>query len=137
MLSWPGLIVAAFAAACFVGTATPQTPRPSDPLAAAPRELKGLAAWQVLAGNTIVGTVEGRAFAEFYDRDGTVKLRVAGKLAVGRWTVNGDQVCFEYPGDPRECLRPVVVDGSEVTWFNAQGGIDNRGTLRPGNPENL
>ncbi len=133
--------VLAVAVAVSLSAPSAQAPRspaqPAEPPAAEVRELAGIAAWQKLVGNTIVGAVEGRSFAEFYGRDGTVKLRVAGKVATGRWTVDGEMVCFEYPGDPRECLRPMLVDGSDVTWLNPQGGIDNRGTLKPGNPENL
>lgn len=110
---------------------------PADQPRVEVRELSGAAAWEKLVGNTIVGTVEGRRFAEFYGRDGTVKLRVAGKVAVGKWSVEADNVCFEYPGDPRECLKPTLGEGGDVTWLNGQGGIDNRGTLKPGNAENL
>lgn len=111
---------------------------PSDPPANAERgELSGRVAWEKLQGNTLVGTVDGKPFAEFYGRDGVVKFRIDGKVTVGRWQLDQDLVCFEYPGDPRECLRLTLIDGSTVVWTDHKGVIDTRGTMKPGNDQNL
>ena len=49
-----------------------------------PKQLTGLAAWEKVVGNSVTGMVEGRAFAEYYAKDGTVKFRIDGKTSVGR-----------------------------------------------------
>ena len=114
------------------------TTAPAAPPAASDKlTVTGLAAWEKIVGNTLVGTVEGRAFAEFYAKDGTVKFRIDGKLAVGRWVVTGEQICFDYPGDPRECFIPTLVDGANLTWSDGKGMVDTQGTLKPGNSEEL
>jgi hypothetical protein len=118
--------------------AAPSAVTPSEPPAMSdPKQLTGLAAWEKVVGNSISGMVEGRAFAEYYSKDGTVKFRIDGKTSTGRWLVDGDGICFEYPGDPRECFRLTLSDGKEVIWTDGKGVIDTRGTLAEGNAENL
>lgn len=113
-------------------------PAPSDPPAiSAKQDVSGRAAWEKVVGNTIVGTVDGKPFVEFYARDGVLKFRFEGKLSVGRWQLDGELVCFEYPGDPKECFQLTLTDGTNVTWTDNKGVIDTRGTLAQGNSENL
>src|SRR5262245_47473870 len=68
---WPGVLVLA-AAVAHAQTQSPGTAaKPADPPAASDQqELTGRAAWAKVVGNTLVGTVEGRPFAEYYGRDG-------------------------------------------------------------------
>jgi hypothetical protein len=132
-------LVAGSATAMAQGTpAQPSAVTPSEPPAMSdPKQLTGLAAWEKVVGNSITGMVEGRSFTEYYAKDGTVKFRIDGKTSVGRWLVDGDGICFEYPGDPRECFRLTLSDGKDVVWTDGKGVIDNRGTLAEGNAENL
>jgi hypothetical protein len=138
LVIWSVLVLAA--SVCSYAQTPVQTPAttPADPPAASDKaNLTGLAAWDKVVGNTLVGMVEGRAFVEYYGKDGVSKFRIDGKVSVGRWQIQDDQVCFEYPGDPKECFRLTLTDGVNVTWSDGKGLIDTRGTLSQGNPENL
>jgi len=73
------------------------TPAPAPaptPVPAPAAKVTGIAAWSQLIGNTVAGKIDGKDYAEFYLADGTVKTMEDSVLTTGKWSVEGDQVCF-------------------------------------------
>ena len=57
------------------------------------------------------------------------------ELTKGKWTLEGEKVCFKYPDEDKEC-HTVSRTGDEVTLTNAKGkGL--RLKVLQGNPKNL
>ncbi|MGQ0565149.1 MAG: hypothetical protein ACT4OK_08760 [Gemmobacter sp.] len=85
-----------------------------------------------IGGNTVQGSMlDSGAYTEFYAGDGTIK----GSGYQGKWTVEGDTMCFAYGTDPAACWN-VRLDGDKVTWV--QDGADKGdGTIVAGNPNNF
>ena len=81
-----------------------------------------------ISGNTVQGSMsESGAYTEFYAADGTIK----GADYSGKWTVEGDKMCFSYDDAP-DCWN-VRINGNSVTWV--QDGEDGgTGTIVTGNP---
>jgi hypothetical protein len=73
--------------------------------------------------------VESGAYTEFYAADGTIK----GDGYTGTWTVEGDQMCFNY-GEGASCWS-ARLSGETVTWVK-DGKDDGTGTLIAGNVNN-
>jgi hypothetical protein len=66
-----------------------------------------------IAGNTVQGNMDASGpYAEFYAPDGTIK----GQDYTGRWSVEGDAMCFVYPDTPKECWN-VQINGDQVRWI--------------------
>lgn len=127
----------ALAAALFVATTPSLAQTQAAPPAADPAvELTGLAAWQLVVGNSVRGTVDGRSFVEHYGKDGSARIKVENRLMIGRWQVEGEEICFVYPGDPKECYQ-LKLRGTAVNWVDSKGLIDTSGELVEGNPDNL
>jgi hypothetical protein len=108
-----------------------QTPAPSSPAG----KVTGMAAWSQLVGNTVAGKIGGKDYAEFYQPDGTVRTMEDNELTTGKWSVEGDQVCFVYPKEGRSCFA-VEVAGDDVT-FTEKSGAGIRLKILKGNPKNL
>jgi hypothetical protein len=113
------------------------TPPPTPPAQSAPaaEKLTGMAAWNVLVGNTVVGTVEGKELVDYYLSDGTVKSKVDNELVVGKWALEGDKICFTYPTEPKECYAMEVT--GETATFTAPTGAGIRAQIFKGNARNL
>lgn len=67
------------------------------------------------------------AYAEFYAADGTIK----GKDYAGKWSIDGDMMCFEYQDTPKDCYG-VEVAGDQVRWLK-DGKSTGTGTIVKGN----
>lgn len=81
-----------------------------------------------VSGNTVQGNMDSSgAYAEFYAADGTIK----GKDYTGRWSVEGDAMCFEYQGTPKDCWN-VEISGDQVRWLKSGASLGT-GTILPGN----
>jgi hypothetical protein len=86
----------------------------------------------IIAGNTVQGTMEGTGtYAEFYQRDGTVK----GPGYTGLWAIEGDSICLQYGSDPKACWE-AAKDGESIQWLR-DGAVDGVGMVAPGNPNNF
>ena len=84
-----------------------------------------------ISGNTVQGNMlDAGAYTEFYAEDGTIK----GDGYTGKWTVEGDAMCFDY-GEGASCWG-VRLSGDQVTWIK-DGAEDGTGTLIDGNPNNF
>jgi hypothetical protein len=85
----------------------------------------------LVAGNTVQGAMEATGgFTEFYAEDGTIK----GDGYAGVWSIEGDNMCFQYGSDPAGCWS-VAKEGDQVQWLK-DGKIDGTGTVLSGNPNN-
>jgi len=112
----------------FGGTAVAQTP--------APQKLTGFAAWSKVMGNTVTGKVDGKDLVEYYTNDGVAKhLEGGSKISTGKWVLEGNNVCFTYPGAGKECYVIEVVDDIATYTSKTHGGF--RVTIVPGNPNKL
>jgi hypothetical protein len=82
-----------------------------------------------VAGNTVMGSMSASgAYTEFYATDGTIR----SADYAGRWTVEGDTMCFAYGEDPATCWS-VSLAGDQVSWL-VGGVVEGSGTIVPGNP---
>ena len=89
---------------------------------------KGDAITAAISGNTVQGSmVSSGVYAEFYGADGVIK----GKDYAGKWSVEGDTMCFSY-GEAATCYG-VRISGDQVTWV-IDGKDDGVGTIVTGNP---
>ncbi|MFM9842739.1 MAG: hypothetical protein ACKVOI_07195 [Dongiaceae bacterium] len=86
----------------------------------------------LVSGNTVQGSMEATGiYTEFYAADGTIK----GKDYAGVWSIDGDNMCFQYGSDPAACWQ-VAKEGDQVQWVK-DGKIDGTGTIVMGNPNNF
>ncbi len=98
-----------------------------------PLHAEGLATAKDLRAAIIGNTVEGSmmasgGYAEFYAPDGSIH----GKDYDGRWSFDGDRMCFAYGEDPPACWG-AEISGGKVVWMGASGE-EGSGTIRAGNP---
>lgn len=86
----------------------------------------------LVSGNTVQGDMQATGvYTEFYADDGTIK----GKDYTGVWSIDGDNMCFQYGSDPASCWQ-VAKEGEQVQWVK-DGKVDGTGTVVPGNPNNF
>lgn len=105
------------------------------PAAAGSKTLTAGEAWLSIVGNTLTGKVDGEVVYEYYRKDGTLTLMEGSELTKGKWTLEGEMVCFKYPDEDKDC-NTVSRTGDEVTLTGAKGkGL--RLKLLQGNPKNL
>ncbi len=82
-----------------------------------------------IAGNTVIGSMSASgAYTEYYAPDGTIR----SADYAGRWTVEGDAMCFAYGEDPATCWG-VQLAGDQVSWV-VNGVTEGSGTIVAGNP---
>ncbi|MDI1284527.1 MAG: hypothetical protein PSV46_09030 [Reyranella sp.] len=115
----------------------PSTPQAATapPVAGEAKPMTGGEAWLSIVGNTLTGKIDGEVFFEFYRKDGTLTLMNGSDLTKGKWTIEGEKVCFKYPDDDKECFT-VSRKGDEIT-LGGDKGKGLRLTLLPGNPKDL
>jgi hypothetical protein len=138
----PLLAIAVFGLAAATGARadSPTFAQATPPAQPAPQpapatKLTGMAAWSALVGNTVVGKLEGKDFADYYLPDGTVKSMVESQIVTGRWSLEGDRICFAYPDEPRECYGMEVT--GETATFTDRSGTGIRVQILKGNAKNL
>jgi hypothetical protein len=126
----------AFVAACFslltLGPALAQEP-PSPP---GESKLIGRAAIDKLIGNTMSGTAQGSPYFAFYDKDGTVRMQIGGDLQSGKWTIDGDDLCEEFPDDEDETCYHLELEGNSGVMTD-EDGTAYKIEIIPGNPKKL
>ena len=111
-------------------TATPPAPSPSA------ARLTGAAAWQQLVGNTVVAQARGGGYTEYYAADGGVIHLDKDGRAKGRWALEGDKVCFDFPEeDDRSCVS-VEIEGNKGAFVDEDAERDVF-ELLPGNAKAL
>ena len=97
--------------------------------------LNGAEAWLSVVGNTLTGTIDGELMFEHYRKDGSLTLLQGSDVTTGRWTVEGEKVCFKYPDEDKECYS-IQRSGEDVTLVGS-AGKGFRLTVLAGNPKNL
>jgi hypothetical protein len=108
-----------------------QAPSPS-----ALAKLTGHAAIERLIGNTMTGTADGEPYFAFYDKDGTVKMQRGGDVSTGKWSIDGDDLCEEYPDDEDETCYKLELDGDSGVMTD-EDGTAYKIEIIPGNPKKL
>ncbi|MCA0304838.1 MAG: hypothetical protein LCH95_20725, partial [Proteobacteria bacterium] len=93
---------------------------PTGDSAAAGKTLTGGEAWLTIVGNTITGRVDGEEIFEHYRKDGTLALMEGSAITKGKWSLEGERICFKYPDEDKDC-QSVSRTGDEVT-FARKGG---------------
>jgi hypothetical protein len=87
---------------------------------------------KAVAGNTIEGSMQASGrYTEFYSKDG----KVLGKDYTALWRIEGDNMCWIYKGQPKDCWQ-ASIKGASVQWVKnnkAQGS----GTIVKGNTNNF
>jgi hypothetical protein len=105
------------------------------PPAAGDKTLSGAEAWMTLIGNTVTGKLDGEVIFEYYRKDGTLSLLEGNDITKGKWTLEGEKVCFKYPDEDKDC-QTLSRTGDDVT-FMRKGGKGYRLKVVEGNPKNL
>lgn len=109
--------------------ATPET-------SPAAQKVVGVAAWNLVVGNSITGKEDGETLVEYYASDGTAKSMLGNEISTGKWALVGETICFQYPDDKEmECYKLEVM-GNTVT-FTDQKGTGTRYEILKGNPKGL
>lgn len=81
-----------------------------------------------IADSTVQGNMDASGpYAEYYAPDGTIR----GNGYAGRWSVEGDAMCFAYQGTPKQCWN-VEINGDQVRWIK-DGASQGTGTIVRGN----
>jgi hypothetical protein len=148
----PGAASAGAATGGGSATATPDTGTKAAPSGKAPKgsrqaskidtddeptgkTLTGGEAWMSIVGNTLTGKVDGNLIFEYYRKDGTLALEEDDEISKGKWSLEGEKVCFKYPDEDKDCLSLRRV-GNEVTFFRGKEKV-YRLKLLEGNPKNF
>lgn len=106
-------------------TAPPATDKP----------MTGAEAWLTLIGNTVTGKIDGEVIFEYYRKDGTLALMEGNEITKGKWSLEGERVCFKYPDEDKDC-QTISRTGDEVT-FKRKDKSGYKLKVLAGNPKNL
>jgi hypothetical protein len=74
---------------------------------------------------------DGMAYSEFYGADGTIK----GKDYTGKWTVEGNEMCFVYGTDPKKSCYGIQKTADGIAWIE-DGKSEGTGVVTQGNVRN-
>lgn len=119
------------------GGVAPSTGGQSAAAAAPPADktMTGAEAWLTIIGNTVTGKIDGEEVFEHYRKDGTLTLMEGSSLTKGKWSLEGERVCFKYPDEDKDC-QTISRTGDEVT-FKRKDKSGYRLKVLQGNPKNL
>lgn len=119
------------------GGVAPSTGGQSAAAAAPPADktMTGAEAWLTIIGNTVTGKIDGEEIFEHYRKDGTLTLMEGSSLTKGKWSLEGERVCFKYPDEDKDC-QTISRTGDEVT-FKRKDKSGYRLKVLQGNPKNL
>ena len=86
----------------------------------------------LIAGNT----VKGPYYTEFFDADGSVRGIEQGQKYAGKWRIDSDRLCVDFPDhDYTNCAWVARQSGNDYAFMDGQ--FTNTRTVLAGNPENL
>ncbi|GEP62147.1 hypothetical protein [Reyranella soli] len=119
------------------GGVAPSTGGQSAAAAAPPADktMTGAEAWLTIIGNTVTGKVDGEVIFEHYRKDGTLALLEGSEITKGKWSLEGERVCFKYPDEDKDC-QTITRTGDEVT-FKRKDKSGYKLKVLQGNPKNL
>lgn len=99
--------------------------------APAPAASDNSALAQALRGNTLIGNLEASGpFEEYYDSSGAIH----GADYTGTWTLQGDNLCLGYDGNPPSCWT-LQLDGDTLLWRSTSGALEGQARIVIGNPK--
>ena len=134
-VDYAGTRAGAASGAAASAATSPQAAATPSAAAGDAKTLTGGEAWLSIVGNTLTGKSDGEVFFEFYRKDGTLTLMEGSDLTKGKWTIEGEKVCFKYPDEDKDCFT--VSRTGEVVTLGGGKGKGLRLTLLPGNPKDL
>jgi hypothetical protein len=134
-VDYAGTRAGAASGAATSAATSPQAAATPSAAAGDAKTLTGGEAWLSIVGNTLTGKIDGDVFFEFYRKDGTLTLMEGSDLTKGKWTIEGEKVCFKYPDEDKDCFT--VSRTGEVVTLGGGKGKGLRLTLLPGNPKDL
>jgi hypothetical protein len=134
-VDYAGTRAGAASGAAASAATSPQAAATPSAAAGDAKALTGGEAWLSIVGNTLTGKIDGDIFFEFYRKDGTLTLMEGSDLTKGKWTIEGEKVCFKYPDEDKDCFT--VSRTGEVVTLGGGKGKGLRLTLLPGNPKDL
>jgi hypothetical protein len=102
---------------------------------AANKTMTGAEAWLSIIGNTVTGKIDGEVIFEYYRKDGTLALLEGSEITKGKWSLEGERVCFKYPDEDKDC-QTISRTGDEVV-FKRKDKSGYRLKVLEGNPKNL
>ena len=91
-------------------------------------EIKALVSGSTIQGSMLVD--EYQKYSEFYMADGTIK----GDGYDGKWSIEGDTMCFEYGGNSSGCWA-AKIEGPAIIWLK-DGKVDGAAVAKTGNGNN-
>jgi hypothetical protein len=87
---------------------------------------------KAMAGNTVEGSMQASGrYTEFYSNDGTV----LGKGYKAMWRIEGDDMCWIYKDQPKDCWQ-AAIKGKSVQWIK-NNKVQGNGTIVQGNTNNF
>lgn len=105
--------------------------------ASADQRTAAKSAARAVIGNTVHGGVSAGEFYDYYMPNGSVMLRsVRGDTTQGRWTIENDNLCIDYPGNTKACYE-VRRKGRSFDMINISSGEIFHDRLLRGNPRHL
>lgn len=115
-----------------VGSAALAAKRPN---AAAPAATGGA---RGIIGNTVHGFEDDGEFYDYYAPNGAATSLLVSNNDVthGRWTIQGGNLCINYPDDTPACYR-VEVSGGSTTLTDVSSGTAFPVQIIRGNPKRL
>jgi len=99
------------------------------------KTMTGAEAWLSIIGNTVTGKIDGEVIFEYYRKDGTLTLMEGSEITKGKWSLEGERVCFKYPDEDKDC-QTISRTGDEAT-FTRKNKSGYRLKVLEGNPKNL
>ena len=70
-----------------------------------------------IIGNTVTGVQDGTPYTEYYEPDGIVRGRWTKNYYLGKWTVSGSEMCFDFPGINYDGCWTMSLDGDVITYY--------------------
>ena len=72
-------------------------------------------------GNKIKGISDGAWWVESYEPNGNIRGLWRGVVYSGRWSINGDIMCFDHVGTSSDWCGHAAIRGDKVFWWDENG----------------
>lgn len=92
-----------------------------------------------IIGNTVTGFVGGTPWSEYYLPNGVIQGVEGGERYVGRWTISGPWLCFDYDGTEDDGCSTLARSGNNVRFYDEDGDSGDYSTaeILQGNAQGL
>ncbi len=102
------------------------------PAGAAGIELDGPAIWQALEDRCVGGIQHGLVWQQDFRKGGMTIYRASGERpSEGRWRVNSDRFCSQWPPSRAWTCYAVIADGDDIAFVPDDGGDVWHATIKP------